>query len=105
MAVPTSAPTAVFWFAGAPGIAPICCAAHCLQTASSAWNCSKGFPGAGMTITLGPVGNVAHPPKTSAARKEKRLRVRSISHHSYRPGEAGEGTTFIQALGHCLTYG
>jgi hypothetical protein len=29
--------------------------------ASSAWNCSKGFPGGGITITLGPVGIVAHP--------------------------------------------
>jgi hypothetical protein len=26
------------------GVVPACWSAHCLQIASSAWNCSKGLP-------------------------------------------------------------
>jgi hypothetical protein len=40
---------------------PIDCSAHLRHFASSVWNWSKGFPGAGITRTLGPVGMVTHP--------------------------------------------
>jgi hypothetical protein len=30
------------------------------QIASSSWNTEKGFPGAGITCTVGPSGGVAH---------------------------------------------
>src|SRR5512139_1847188 len=39
--------------------------------ASSAWNCSKDFPAGGITITLGPVGIVAHPLNTSNQNTKK----------------------------------
>jgi hypothetical protein len=45
---------------------------------SSVWNWSKDFPLPGRTITLGPVGRVAHPPNASSARNENRLRVNLV---------------------------
>jgi hypothetical protein len=47
--------------------APACWLAHCLQAASSDWNTSKGFPGPGNTLTLGPVGTVAQALNVNAA--------------------------------------
>jgi hypothetical protein len=49
---------------------PICRSAHLRQLASSAWNTSNGLPGAGSTITLGPVGTVAQPASASSSKAE-----------------------------------
>jgi len=94
--VPIPAPIAVFWVTGVPGGAPNCCAAHCRQAASSAWNCSKGFPADGSTITLGPVGTVAHPPTSNTptpinAKKGNVLRM--ISPVLPPIGQAGQPAT------------
>jgi hypothetical protein len=42
---------------------------------SSAWNTSNGLPGGGITITLGPVGTVAHPATTSRTKDIKIFRL------------------------------
>jgi hypothetical protein len=70
----------------------------------STWNTSNGFPGAGSTITLGPVGSVAQPLSASADNTERprKRRVRSIF-PSYRSGGTGDGTTCIHPPGHSLT--
>lgn len=57
------------------GESPICCRAHCLHVWSSAWNRSNGFPGVGITITLGPVGTVAHPTISARAKNINVLRM------------------------------
>src|SRR5262249_22020115 len=41
--------------------------AICRQRASSCWNCSVDLPVPGSTITLGPVGALAHPAIVTAA--------------------------------------
>jgi hypothetical protein len=41
--------------------------------ASSAMNCSNGFPSGGSTITLGPLGMVAHPTRASSTKDVKML--------------------------------
>jgi hypothetical protein len=40
---------------------------------SSATNCSNGFPCGGSTITLGPLGIVAHPTNASSTKDKKML--------------------------------
>jgi hypothetical protein len=67
--VPMAAPLARVLLAASLGDTPICCAAYCLHTASSAWNASKDFPGPGNIMTLGPFGTVAHPPSTTTPNK------------------------------------
>jgi len=63
-AVPTAALATVLLVAAAPGVVPpTCWCAQARQPASSAWNCSNGFPVPGSTITLGPEGIVAHAAK------------------------------------------
>src|SRR5690348_7716874 len=69
MAVPTAAPDAVLRFAASLGFTPTMRPAHCLQSPSSFTNCSKDLPGVGRTMTLGPLGTVAHPHN---AKKEMR---------------------------------
>src|SRR5438552_13244273 len=64
--VPRVAVLTVLWAATPLGGIPICCCAHCRHPASSTWNCSNGFPGAGSTITPGPEGRVAHPLSATA---------------------------------------
>lgn len=66
-AVPTAAPRTVLCVVACFVVVPVCCIAQCRQTASSDWNCSKFFPLPGRTITLGPVGIVAHAVMPSAA--------------------------------------
>jgi hypothetical protein len=41
--------------------------------ASSAMNCSNGFPSGGSTMTLGPLGMVAHPTRASSTKDVKML--------------------------------
>src|SRR5919197_2744772 len=66
-AVPAAAPVTVLVVAAFFRVVPVCWAAHWRQTPSSVWNCSKFLPVPGRTITLGPVGTVAHAAKTSPA--------------------------------------
>src|SRR5208283_5783315 len=81
-AVPTSAPVARFWLAVPLGdVPPICCWAHCLHVASSAWNASKGFPGPGITATLGPVGMVAHPESITTTENSRTPRFQFMVRH------------------------
>ena len=64
--VPIAAPPTVLSVAALLVVVPVCCAAHSRHTASSTWKVSKLLPVPGMTITLGPVGTLAHPLATSA---------------------------------------
>jgi len=57
--VPTVALATALWVAASCGATPIWDCAYCRHPASSAWKTSKGFPGAGHTITLGPWGTTA----------------------------------------------
>src|SRR6266487_1672760 len=63
MAAPATVPIAplvtALWLAASAGSTPSWDRAYCRHTASSAWKASKGFPGAGNTITFGPVGTTA----------------------------------------------
>jgi hypothetical protein len=65
--VPATAPAAVLFSIASWGESPICCSAQRLHDASSCLKSSNGFPAAGATMTLGPVGTVAQADK---ARKE-----------------------------------
>jgi hypothetical protein len=98
-----TAPLARFWLTASEGCIPVCCAAQFLHARSSDWNTSKGFPGPGITITLGPVGMVAQPPRAAAARSKTRAFPRFIFLTPYYLGGAGCGSTFIQPPGHSLT--
>jgi hypothetical protein len=62
-----------------PGVVPACALAHCRQTASSVWNCSKVFPWPGRTITLGPVGIVAQALSPTTARRGRSLQAKRMS--------------------------
>ncbi len=73
---PVTAPAAVLLLIVSWGEAPICCCAYCRHVTSSAWNRSKGLPGAGITATVGPVGTVAHPAATRRTRESRRFRFR-----------------------------
>ena len=64
-AVPTAAPVSMLSLAAFFVVMPAEWSAHWRQVASSPWNCSKFFPVPGNTITLGPVGTVAHAPSSS----------------------------------------
>jgi len=66
---------------------------------------SNGFPGAGSTITLGPLGRVAHPAKASNVSNAGTLYVTSDMCHSSVSGGAGVGTTCFHPFGHVFTYG
>ncbi len=57
--VPTAPLVTALWLAASAGSTPIWERAYCRHTASSPWKASKGFPGAGHTITFGPVGTAA----------------------------------------------
>jgi hypothetical protein len=57
---------------------PTCWLAHCLQAASSDWNTSKGFPGPGITLTLGPAGIVAQPVNATKAKSNKKIPFKFI---------------------------
>jgi len=62
--VPTVALATALWVAASSGATPIWSRAYCRHPASSAWKTSKGFPGAGHTITLGPWGTTAQALRT-----------------------------------------
>src|SRR5574341_2428581 len=89
IAVPAIAAPAMFWLAVAAGSPPACCIAHCLQAKSSAWNCSNGLPGGGSTMTLGPVGMVAHPVNAAIATNCTRIRFPIILHLPLPPWRRG----------------
>ncbi len=61
-AAPTTVPTAplatALWVPASAGPGLVWDPAYCRQSMSSAWKTSKGFPGAGNTITFGPLGTV-----------------------------------------------
>ena len=61
-AAPTTVPTAplatALWVPASAGPGPVWDPAYCRQSISSAWKTSKGFPGAGNTMTFGPLGTV-----------------------------------------------
>ncbi len=61
-AAPTTVPTAplatALWVPASAGPGPVWDSAYCRQSISSAWKTSKGFPGAGNTMTFGPLGTV-----------------------------------------------
>jgi hypothetical protein len=104
------APVAVFWSATCWGNIPTCRSAARLQYESSARNRSYGFPGVGNTRTLGPVGRVAHPAvritNITAINLFTSLMIYSLLYFvAEEDGVGGDGTTFIQPLGHCFTYG
>src|SRR5207237_3323951 len=71
-AVPTAAPVTMVLVAAFLVVMPAAWSAHWRQAASSAWNWSKGLPVPGRTIMLGPVGTVAHAPRSSASGAAKR---------------------------------
>jgi hypothetical protein len=106
IAVPTAALVAVFLFAVSWADIPIVSPAHCLQVISSERNCSMVFPGAGKTITPGPVGMVAHPLRTIMTTSIILLLMRLLNMaHSSFPDDREGGTTFIHPSGHLLTVG
>src|SRR5439155_1729824 len=72
IAVPTAAPVTKLSVAAFLVVMPADWSAHWRQAASSAWNCSKGFPVPGRTITLGPVGMVAQAPSSTASGAARR---------------------------------
>ena len=72
---PIAAPPVRFWLTTPAGVAPVWSAAQFLQARSSDWNTSKDFPVDGSTITLGPVGIVAHALKIKTAANITRKRV------------------------------
>src|SRR5205823_3184189 len=84
--------------------------AHWRQAASSSWNCSRGFPLPGSTITLGPVGTVLQAPSVRTDESIRTLghcmvssytSVRAVDPHaSY--GKIASGSTVVtcQACGH-----
>src|SRR5207244_4714499 len=71
-AVPTAAPVTMVSVAAFLVVMPAAWSAHWRQAMSSAWNWSKGLAVPGSTITLGPVGNVAHAPRSRASGAGKR---------------------------------
>jgi len=72
IAVPTAAPVTKLSVAAFLVVMPADWSAHWRQATSSAWNCSKGFPVPGRTITLGPVGMVAQAPSSTASGAARR---------------------------------
>jgi len=69
---PAAAPFAVVSVDARVVVMPVCRAAHWRHAASSAWNCPRVFPLPGSTMTLGPVGSVAHAVENSAAVIDRR---------------------------------
>jgi hypothetical protein len=61
-----TAPVSVVLSPTAPVVIPACCEAQFRHVASSIWKCSNGFPLPGRTITLGPLGTVAQPVKSTS---------------------------------------
>jgi hypothetical protein len=88
--VPSTAPLRALLLAVSLGdVPPICCWAHCLQTASSVWNTSKGFPGPGSTAILGPVGTDAHPTRPASTKHIGTTRLQFIVLRLlFRPGRS-----------------
>jgi hypothetical protein len=71
---------------------------------SSDWNTSKGLPGEGITMTLGPVGMVAQPPSKTPAKSKTSFIARFIFVYPlYYWDGAGCGNTFIQPPGQLFT--
>ena len=69
-------------------------------------NTSKGFPGAGITVTFGPVGVVAHPLSTTSAKNMRRPRFQfMLCYLPSFPGWGGVGTTLVHPPGQLATYG
>jgi hypothetical protein len=60
------------------GSGPARSLAHFLQTASSDWNSSKGFPGPGDTVTLGPVGIPAQALNATTAKSNRKIPFKFI---------------------------
>jgi hypothetical protein len=59
-------PLTVPCVAAIPGVVPACCWAHWRHSNSSAWNCSKALPCAGIAAMLGPGGTLAQPLTSTA---------------------------------------
>src|SRR5215472_8179933 len=107
--VPIAALVTPLWLAACPGDVPVCTEAHCRHATSSAWNSSKVFPPPGSTITLGPVGTLAHAPTNSGTATSKpisRLDMSSILAVWDVPQCVGGcGETGCQPPGQSWTYG
>ena len=58
MTVPIAPLATALWAPASAGSIPVWDRANCRHSISSAWKTSKGFPGAGNTMTFGPLGTV-----------------------------------------------
>jgi hypothetical protein len=76
--VPTTAPPTVLFLDAVCVDIPSWSEAHWRQTATSLWNKSKFFPEPGSTMTLGPVGTLAHPAARAATTIDSATGIRLI---------------------------